>query len=154
MFLSDNHLRSLSALATRTIGLRGTAARIAGEAIKTGLVVGAVGGMSYVNARYAQPGKGSYEVAGVPVDLAGGLLLSALSFADVLGRYDEFGHALGAGMLGAYAARQGTQYGAEAKIHAASGGGEKTAAKGMFGAAPLYPSVDEIEEVPVEDWAA
>ena len=26
--------------------------------------------------------------------------------------------------------------------------------RGMFGAAPLYPSVDEIEEVPVEDWAA
>lgn len=150
MFLSDNHLRSLTALATRTVGLRGTAARIAGEAIKTGLVVGATGGMSYVNARYGQGGK-PYEIAGVPVDLAGGLLLSALSFADVLGRYDEFGHAFGAGMLGAYSARLGTQYGAEAKVHAAAGGG--VAAKGVFGVGHLYPTVDSQEQIQ-EDWAA
>lgn len=153
MFHSDNVLRQLSHLATKTVGIRGHAERVAGEAIKTGLIVASTGSMSYVNARYAQAGKSAFEVGNVPVDLAGGLLISALSFADVLGRFDEFGHAVGSGMLGAYFARLGTQYGTEAKVHAASGG-SKSAAKGYFGvgAAPLYPAIDS-EEVPAEDWA-
>ena len=153
MFHSDNVLRQLTSLATKTVGIKGHASRVAGEAIKTGLVVGATGGMSYANARYGE--NGVYQLAGVPVDLAGGLLLSALSFVDVLGRYDEFGHALGSGMLGAYAARLGTQWGTEHKVHAAAGG--KSAAKGMFGMGPaLHPTVDadEYEPAEAEDWAA
>lgn len=150
MFHSDNVLRQLTSLATKTVGIKGQAARVASEAIKTGLVVGATGGMSYVNARYGKPG-GPYEIANVPVDLAGGLLLSALGFVDMLGQYDEFAHAIGSGMLGAYAARLGTQYGAEAKVAAGAG---KSAAKGYFGvgAVPLHETVDA--EQYEEDWAA
>lgn len=151
MFHSDNVLRQLTGLATKTVGLRGHASRVAGEAIKTGLVVGATGGMAYVNARYAAPGKSCYEIANVPVDLAGGLLLSALGFVDVLGQYDEFAHALGSGMLGAYAARLGSQYGTEAKVAAAGAGKSKAAGYFGVGAAPLYPTVDAHEMV--EDWA-
>lgn len=149
MFLSDNHLRSITHLATKTAGLRGHAERVAGEAIKTGLVVISAGGMAYANARLSPAGQSHVEIGGVPVDLAGGLALSALSFMDVLGRFDEFGHALGSGMLAAYAVRMGAQYGAEAKLHAGAGG---SVVKGAFGvgAPKLYATVD----APAHDWAA
>lgn len=140
MFLSDNHLQSITKMAARTAGLRGHAERVAGEALKTAIVVGATGGMAYVNGRYSEAGKDHLEYAGVPVDLAGGLLISALSFADVLGRFDEFGHALGSGMLGAYAARMGSRYGADAKL--ALSAGKPAAVKGAFGEGAYYPTVD------------
>lgn len=142
MFLSDNHLQSITKMAARTAGLRGHAERVAGEAIKTAIVVGATGGMAYANGRYSEAGKDHLEYAGVPIDLAGGLLISALSFADVLGRFDEFGHALGSGMLGAYAARLGSKHGADAKLALAA---KSTVVKGAFGEAPLYPTVDAEE---------
>jgi hypothetical protein len=148
MFLSDNHLQSITKMATRTAGLRGHAERVAGEAIKTAIVVGATGGMAYVNGRYSEAGKDHLEYAGVPIDLAGGLLISALSFADILGRFDEFGHSLGSGMLGAYAARLGSRYGADAKLAHAAGKGGKVA--GAFGEPTLYPTVDAAEHA--EAW--
>lgn len=146
MFHSDNVLRSLTHFATKHAGIKGHASRVAGEAIKTGLVAGSTFGMSYVNARYGSGG--AFEYQGVPIDLAGGLLISALSFADILGKYDEFGHAVGSGLIGAYAARLGAKHGAEAKLSAG-----KSATKGWFatGAAPLYPTVDAQQH---QDWAA
>ena len=145
MFHSDNVLRQLTHYATKTAGLRGHTSRVAGEAIKEALVAGTAFGASYVNARYGSGG--AYEVQGVPADLAGGLLISALSFADFLGKYDEFGHAIGSGLLAAYGSRLGAKHGAEAKLAAS-----KSAAKGHFGvgAVPLYPTVDAQHQ----DWAA
>ncbi len=167
MFMSDNHLRSLTGHATKLVGLRGKAERIAGEAIKAGVVVGATGGMAYVNGRYSEAGLDHFEVSGVPVDLAGGLALTALSFMDIFGRFDEIGHAAGAGMLGAYAGRMGQKWGAEAKLAKAGG----TVTKGFFagysgddgspdqnpalrswftaGAPPLYKTVDADQ---AQDW--
>lgn len=146
MFHSDNVLRSLSHLATRTVGIKGHASRVAGEAIKEALVAGTAFGASFANARYGSGG--AYEIQGVPADLAGGLLISALSFADVLGKYDEFGHAVGSGLLAAYASRLGAKHGAEAKLAA---GKTKTAGYFGVGAQPLYPTVDA--HVQQGDWA-
>lgn len=145
MFHSDNVLRQLTHYATRTAGIRGHASRVAGEAIKEVLVAGTAFGASYANARYGVGG--AYEIQGVPADLAGGLLISALSFADVLGKYDEFGHAIGSGLLAAYGARLGAKHGAEAKLAA---GKSKTAGAFGVGAVPLYPTVDAHQQ----DWAA
>lgn len=144
MFHSDNVLRQLTHYATRTAGIRGHASRVAGEAIKEALVAGTAFGASYANARYGTGG--AYEIKGVPADLAGGLLISALSFADILGKYDEFGHAIGSGLLAAYGSRLGAKHGAEAKLAAG-----KSKAAGYFGvgAPPLYPTVDAAQH----DWA-
>ncbi len=144
MFHSDNVLRQLTHFATHSAGIKGHASRVAGEAIKEALVAGTAFGASYANARYGTGG--AYEISGIPADLAGGLLISALSFADVLGKYDEFGHAIGSGLLAAYGSRLGAKHGAEAKLAAG-----KSTTKGYFGvgAAPLYPTVDAHQQ----DWA-
>lgn len=149
MFMSDNHLASITKLATKTAGLRGHAERVAGEAIKTGVVVLSTGGMAYANSRYSEGGRDHVAINDIPVDLAGGLLISGLSFLDVLGRFDEIGHALGSGMLGAYAARLGTKHGADAKL--ASAAGKPAAVKGAFDQGrAYYPAADAQEAV---DWS-
>jgi hypothetical protein len=178
MFLSDNHLHALTKVATKSVGLKGKAERIAGEAIKATVVVGATGAMAYVNGRFSEAGHDHFEVSGVPVDLAGGLALTALSFMDVFGRFDEIGHAAGAGMLGAYAARMGQLWGANAKVASAAGTPAKTAGffstgysgdsgppeqnpavrswfTGQGGRPTLYKTVDaHAQEAAPEDWAA
>lgn len=155
MFLSDNHLKNLTHMAAGAVGLRGHAERVAGEAIRTGALVLSTGGMAYANGRWSQPGTQCVEVGGVPVDLAGGIGLTALSLAGLFGRFGEITASVGGGMLSAYAARMGTQWGANAKIAAAAGTpaiAAPTATSGKFGVGspPLYPAVD----APRENWAS
>jgi hypothetical protein len=152
MFLSSAHLEALGHRYARIAGLKGSGERAAGEVLKTVETVGAAGLASYVNARYSEPGKTHYEVLGVPADLLGGILLGGASIFGFLGRFDEHGHNVANGALAAYAVRQGSIWGTNARVaHVASNAPSTApATKGAFGVgAPraLYPTVDAQQHV-------
>lgn len=157
-FLSDTHLSHLGSRFARMSGLKGGGERAFGEVLKTVETVGVAGAMSFVNARYAEAGKPAYEVAGVPADLAGGILIGALSLAGYLGKYDEHGHNISNGLIATYAVRMGSIWGANARVQHATGTRALPtqpaphAAAGLFGtgAPTLYPTV----EAAAYDWAA
>ncbi|MHB2027564.1 MAG: hypothetical protein ACYCPT_01950 [Acidimicrobiales bacterium] len=155
MFLSNDHLTQLSHLAAKSAGLKGHTERVAEEGIRTAAIVLSTGGMAYLNGRYSQPSADHVQVAGVPVDLAGGLFLTGLSLAGMTGKFAGVVASVGAGGLGAYAARMGTQWGATAKLAAAAATPAipTTAAAGAFavGAPKLYPTVDA--EVQHQHWS-
>jgi hypothetical protein len=89
-------------------------------------VVGVAGTMSYMNSRHAAAGRRAYEVAGVPADLALGLLFSGLAtFTGYFGSQASHVNNIGSGFLCAYACRMGTMWGSaarDAKDQALAGG--------------------------------
>jgi len=104
--------------------------KVFGNILEVIEVVGVAGTMSYLNSRHAAAGRHAYEVAGVPADLALGLLFSGLAtFTGYFG--EQAGHVnnVGSGFLTAYACRMGTMWGA-----AARGGKEDTLPIGVRGA--------------------
>lgn len=100
----------------------GTGENVFGAVLQAVEFVGVAGTMSYLNARHAAPGRQAYEVAGVPADLALGLLFSGLSVSGYFGKHASHGHNVGGGFLAAYACRMGSMWGAAAKaqLHGAS----------------------------------
>jgi hypothetical protein len=78
-------------------------------------VIGVAGTMSYLNARHAAAGRQAYEVAGVPADLALGVLFSGLALTGYFGDHAKHAHNVGNGFLCAYACRMGTLWGSAAK---------------------------------------
>src|SRR5271156_2230110 len=109
--LSDNTLRDWAekypALSRAASGAGGE--KTFGAVLQTVEVVGVAGAMSYMNARHAATGRNAYEVAGVPADLALGLLFSGLAtFTSYFGKQAEHVHNVGNGFFCAYACRMGT----------------------------------------------
>jgi hypothetical protein len=116
-------------------------------------VVGVAGTMSYLNSRHAAAGRHAYEVAGVPADLALGLLFSGLAtFTGYFGKQGEHVNNVGSGFLCAYACRMGTMWGSvarDAKDHALPG-----AVRGAFSAGSPYAPPQQQTQVASYPWAA
>jgi hypothetical protein len=116
-------------------------------------VVGVAGTMSYLNSRHAAAGRHAYEVAGVPADLALGLLFSGLAtFTGYFGEQASHVSNVGSGFLCAYAARMGTMWGAvarDAKNQVAAG-----AVRGAFQAGSPYAAPQQAHAAAGYPWAA
>ena len=106
-----------------------TGENIFGAALHAVEVVGVAGTMSYMNARHAAPGRQAYEVAGVPVDLALGLMFAGLAASGYFGKHSNHGYNVGNGFLTAYACRMGSMWGGAAKAQLAGAG----VVRGAFG---------------------
>ena len=89
-----------------------------GEVVQTMEAGTAAFGFGWARGRYAT--EGELEVFGVPVDLATGLGLKALAFAEQFDRYDQDASAFGQGALDAWLTSQGVRFGMEAKAKAAA----------------------------------
>ena len=118
-------------------------------------VVGIAGTMSYLNSRHAAAGRHAYEVAGVPADLALGLLFSGLAtFTGYFG--EQAGHVsnVGSGFLCAYACRMGTMWGATARD--AKNQSLPGAVRGAFPASSPYAPPQPQQQVQATSypWAA
>lgn len=117
MILSDTHLSSLAERFPRMSHQFGGAAgeKTFGAVLQTVEFVGVAGAMSYLNVRHAAPGRLAYEVAGVPADLAFGLLFSGLAMTGYFGEHAKHGYTVGNGFLAAYACRMGSVWGHAAR---------------------------------------
>ena len=118
--------RALEETAVRYEGAKKTMARARdkaretmGEVVTTMEAGVAAFGFGWARGRYAEDGE--LEVFGVPVDLATGLGLKALSFAEQFDRYDQDASAFGQGALDAWLTSQGVRFGMEARQKAAGG---------------------------------
>lgn len=103
-----------------------------GAVLQTVEFVGVAGTMSYFNARHAAPGRQAYEFAGVPVDLALGLLFSGLSVGGYFGKHASHGTNVGGGFLAAYACRMGGMWGGAARAQLGA-----APVRGAFGPQPV-----------------
>jgi hypothetical protein len=110
-------------------------------------VIGVAGAMSYMNARHAAAGRQAYEVAGVPADLALGVLFSGLALTGYFGDHAKHAHNVGNGFLCAYACRMGTLWGGAAKSQLAAA----QAPRGTFAPTGSSPSREAVGSY---DWAA
>jgi hypothetical protein len=113
-------------------------------------VVGVAGVVSFLNARHAGPGRKAYEVAGVPADLALGLLFTGFSVAGYFGQHDQHGQNVGYGLLSAYTCRMGTEWGEAAKGRAIASSPQPHVARGEMGQGSA-PVSRQQQEYP---WAA
>lgn len=151
----------LGGAASKYIGLKGKieerGENMTGEIVKVVEVSGSTFLMAYANGFYAKPNVNHAELsAGVPADMTIGFGLLALGLMGFAGKFSDTICNLGTGTLGAYAARMGTQFGAEARLKKAG----VTATKGMvgahaqqLGAAPVYHRASMVESpwnVPVQ----
>lgn len=117
MILSDRLVNDFSERYPRMAHLASSGAgeKTFGAVLQAITVVGVAGTMSYMNARHAAAGRQAYEVAGVPADLALGVLFSGLAITGYFGDHAKHAHNVGNGFLVAYACRMGTMWGAAAK---------------------------------------
>ncbi len=116
-------------------------------------VVGVAGTMSYLNSRHAAAGRHAYEVAGVPADLALGLLFSGLAtFTGYFGEQASHVSNVGSGFLCAYACRMGTMWGSVARDakNQMTGG----AVRGAFQAGSPYAAPQPQTQAAGYPWAA
>jgi hypothetical protein len=157
MILSD---RLVHDFAERYPRMAHMASSAAGEktfgAILQGItVIGVAGTMSYLNARHAAAGRQAYEVAGVPADLALGVLFSGLALTGYFGDHAKHAHNVGNGFLCAYACRMGTMWGSAAKSQLGAGAPRAAAA---FAAPAGSPYASNAASAPVATgsypWAA
>lgn len=147
MLLSDAHIHSLGERFPRLAHLEGAGEKTFGAILAGIEVVGVAGTMSYLNARHAAVGRNAYEVAGVPADLALGLLFSGLAITGYFGEHAKHGHNVGFGFLAAYAARMGTVWGTSSRsAHQALEG------RGVRGAFP--PARQEVMPMQAQAQAA
>ena len=117
MILSDRLVHDFAERYPRMAHLTSSAAgeKTFGAVLQAITVIGVAGTMSYMNARHAGPGRQAYEVAGVPADLALGVLFSGLAVTGYFGDHAKHAHNVGNGFLTAYACRMGTMWGSAAK---------------------------------------
>jgi hypothetical protein len=152
MLLSDAHIHSLGERFPRLAHLEGAGEKTFGAILAGIEVVGVAGTMSYLNARHAAAGRNAYEVAGVPADLALGLLFSGLAITGYFGEHAKHGHNVGFGFLAAYAARMGTVWGRSAQsAHQALG---ERSVRGAFQAAPMPMQQQQQAATAGYPWAA
>lgn len=115
---------SKEALMSRLAKIREQSTETVGTVLQTAEVAGAAAAFSWANGRYGDldPKAGNFDpqknVMGVPVDLAGAVLLHGLSFTGMLGKHKEHGHNLGDGALASYACRTAMTMGLRAKSKA------------------------------------
>jgi len=133
-YLQDETVTQIARELDRTKGKLAQIAEKTREKTREALSVAEVGvgalGFSWLNAKYGNDATGSiYEVAGVPVDLAAGVLLCGLAVADMAGGYEQDALMLGTGALASYACRLGTSLGKSS----ASASTAAATAKGQFG---------------------
>lgn len=126
----------------------GTGENVFGAILQAVEFVGVAGTMSYFNARHAAPGRQAYEVAGVPADLALGLLFSGLSVSGYFGKHASHGHNVGGGFLAAYACRMGSMWGGATRAQLAG-----APVRGAFAPAVAQPNF-QAAGVPAYPWAA
>ncbi len=91
---------------------------MSGQVIQTVEVAGSAFGMSYANERWGTTVVGSggeLQVAKMPVDLGGAVVLKGLSFFGAFGKHSEHTHNVGNGLLACYASRFGGRLGRNAK---------------------------------------
>jgi hypothetical protein len=84
-------------------------------AINTGIIVGAQSGLGFVHGRW-----GAVEVAGVPLELAGGLALSGAALFGFGGKHHDKVGSAGGALLGIYGYNQAKGAGMKMKAAAAS----------------------------------
>ena len=113
--MSDNHLGSLERFTKPRAAAAGGEKNF-GEILKSIETVGAAVTMSYMNGKHARPGRNAFELGGVPVDLALGVVGNVVALSSYLGEYSEHAHNLANGMLCAYGCRIAMMYGAEARV--------------------------------------
>jgi hypothetical protein len=153
MFLSADTLHKYEAQYPRLahFAQAGGGEKTFGAILQALEVVGVAGTMSYLNARHAKPGRQAYEVAGVPADLALGLLFSGLAVTGYFGDHAKHAHNVGNGLFCAYACRMATMWGGAAKPGLPVGG---PTARGAFGPAQPSPYATTETTVPAYPWAA
>jgi hypothetical protein len=118
MILSDSTINDWQSRFPRLSHVTSTKGgeKVFGNILEAIEVVGVAGTMSYLNSRHAAAGRHAYEVAGVPADLALGLLFSGLAtFTGYFGEQANHVNNVGSGFLAAYACRMGTMWGAAAR---------------------------------------
>lgn len=131
--LSDAHVQHLREKFRPYSFTSGGGEKTFGEVLKAVEVVGVGGAMSYLNARHAAAGRNAYEVAGVPADLALGLLFSGLAITGYFGEHASHGQNVGLGFLAAYACRMGSVWGGTARAqHLLVSGGGGNQVRGAF----------------------
>ena len=105
--------------ARRSLGrLREKGQESMGEMVHTMEAGVAAFGWGYGVGRYGK--EGDLEIWGIPADLATGLGLKALSWAEQFDRYDADASAFGQGSLDAWLTRMGVRMGMEAKAKTAA----------------------------------
>lgn len=112
------------------VGLHGKAQRLAAQArnalakadeaidkgVEATVTVGAAFGFAVAQAK-----TGGIDMAGVPLDLAGGIALHALGFAGVGGKNSKYLHHAGTGALACFGVRQGHDVGTKWREKSGSG---------------------------------
>lgn len=153
MILSDRLVHDFAERYPRVAHLTSSAAgeKTFGAVLQAITVIGVAGTMSYMNARHAGPGRQAYEVAGVPADLALGVLFSGLAVTGYFGDHAKHAHNVGNGFLTAYACRMGTMWGAASKSQQLGSAPPKT-----FAAPPgsPYAAAKAPESVGAYPWAS
>ena len=126
-------------MARKVKSAKGTLARYKEQAEKTAETVmvtaettGSAFVASYARGRYADE-DGRFEVAGIAPDLAAGVAFNIMGFAGALGQYDAHAHAVGNGLLSAYASYKGMEIGAQ---HASETGRRSASNQAARGALP------------------
>lgn len=125
MAFETTSVTKLKEYAERMKSRMANVAKKAEVAVDAAMTVVEVGGTAfafgYVNGRYgALPANATanalpeYDIAGVPVDLAAGIVLVGLGLLGGAGKYEEHAVRVGAGALGAWGYRTGYQMGATA----------------------------------------
>jgi hypothetical protein len=153
--ISDDNLRDFSSQYPRLAHMASSAAgeKTFGAILQGITVIGVAGTMSYMNARHAAAGRQAYEVAGVPADLALGVLFSGLALTGYFGDHAKHAHNVGNGFLCAYACRMGTMWGGAAKTQL-----NGVAPRAAFPAPPAGSPYHATETAPVAagayPWAA
>lgn len=129
---------------------------LTGEVVKGAEVLGSAFLTAYANGYYATATTDHAEfTAGVPADLTAGVGLLALGLMGFAGKFSDTICNLGTGALSAYAARLGTNWGAQARLKKpAVTATTTTATKGAFGSGgrvagspPVYHPASDVHNV-------
>jgi hypothetical protein len=120
----------------RLANIREKADETIGHALQAIEVSGVAFGMSYANERF---GSGEVKVAGLPVDIAGGIALHGLALlGGVSSKYTDHVHNVADGLLATYAVRQGAHLGQQARTSSSTGWAPAGAFRSGYAPAGTY----------------
>ena len=136
MGFETTSVTKLKEYAERMKSRMASVAKQAERSVDAALTVVEVGGTTfafgYINGRYgAMPANATanalpeYDIAGVPADLAAGIVLVGVGLMGGAGKYEEHAVRVGAGAIGAWGYRTGFQMGATAYTNS-SGANSRT----------------------------
>lgn len=114
--LSDAHLRALEARFPRVAHAVAGGEKWLGTLLGVAETAGICGVMSYFNGKHGEGPRPAVEILGVPADLVLGVLISGSSAMGYFGEHATHSQNIGAGLLSAYSARMGNDWGRSARV--------------------------------------